>query len=72
MLGAVPMTGAQFDALAALRGIGKSKAAMAAYRHLVNGDNVADAARFAGCSPQSAHNCIGRIKKAQNLAKVAA
>jgi hypothetical protein len=66
------MTAEQFDALAALRGIGKSKASMAAYRHLVNGDRVVDAARYAGCSPQSAHNCIARIKKAQKLAKVAA
>ena len=66
------MTAEQFDALAALRGIGKSKAAMAAYRHLVNGDRVVDAAKYAGCSPESAHNCIARIKKAQKLAKVAA
>jgi hypothetical protein len=66
------MTAEQFDALAALRGIGKSKAAMAAYRHLVNGDRVVDAAKYAGCSTESAYNCIARIKKAQLLAKVAA
>ncbi len=72
MLGAVPMRDEQFSAIAELKGLHKGPALTAAFRHCVNGDRVVDAARIAGCSTQSAHNCIARIKKALELAKVAA
>jgi hypothetical protein len=66
------MTTEQFDSIAALISLRKSNGAMAAFRHLVHGDRVVDAAKWAGCSPQAASNCIRRVKKAQELAKVAA
>jgi hypothetical protein len=63
------MTTTQFQALSKLMRLRKSPSAMAAYRHIVHGDRVVDAAQYADCTTRAASNCIARVKAALKLAK---
>ena len=63
------MTGPQFDALAELARMSDCPSRRAARLVLVDGIQQADAARAAGCTPQSLNNALARCRKALVLAR---
>ena len=66
------MTPERFDALAALLRLRFGPAQVAARLVLVDGLRLADAAREAGCTAQSAANTLAACRRGLALARVAA
>ena len=65
------MTAEQFAALSALMGLRAGPAQTAARLVLVEGLTKAEAARRAGCAPQSADQAVRRCQRAIKLAQQA-
>lgn len=66
------MTPARFAALATLLRLRAGPAQVAARLVLVDGLRLADAAREAGCTPQSAANTLAACRRGLALARTAA